>query len=216
GGRQSAYEWAALLAEQGAAAVHLVHRHPTPRFAPSDWSWVDLMLSATAARPGWFRGLPLAEQDAIRWRFWSEGRLKLEPWLAPRIARDEILSWPGAALAGADEGADGRLWVRLTTGAELGVDQVVLATGYRVDLGRLSLLDPATVLADLATEDGFPLLDASFESSVPGLFFSGLPTTRDFGPFFGFLAGCRVAPRLVVERILRDRAAWQAAPAVAP
>ena len=41
GGRQSAYEWAALLCEHDAAAVHVVHRHPVPRFAAADWSFVD-------------------------------------------------------------------------------------------------------------------------------------------------------------------------------
>ena len=33
GGRQGAYEWAALLHEAGAAAVHVSHRHPAPAFA---------------------------------------------------------------------------------------------------------------------------------------------------------------------------------------
>jgi cation diffusion facilitator CzcD-associated flavoprotein CzcO len=33
GGRQSAYEWAALLAEHGAEHVDVVHRHPVPEFA---------------------------------------------------------------------------------------------------------------------------------------------------------------------------------------
>ena len=35
GGRQSAYEWAALLCDHGAEQVHVVHRHPTPEFARS-------------------------------------------------------------------------------------------------------------------------------------------------------------------------------------
>jgi cation diffusion facilitator CzcD-associated flavoprotein CzcO len=38
GGRQSAFEWTALLGEAGAAAVHVSHRHATPAFAPSDWT----------------------------------------------------------------------------------------------------------------------------------------------------------------------------------
>ena len=33
GGRQSAYEWAALLCDHGAERVDVVHRHPTPDFA---------------------------------------------------------------------------------------------------------------------------------------------------------------------------------------
>jgi hypothetical protein len=38
-------------------------------------------------------------------------------------------------------------------------------------------------------------------AGVPGRFFTGLPATQAFGPFFGFVAGCRVAPRRIVERI---------------
>ncbi len=206
GGRQSAYEWAALLAEHGAAAVHVAHRHPAPAFAPADWSWVEDMLTASAEWPGWFRRLPASEQEAIRQRFWAEGRLKLEPWLGPRVARPEVHVWEGAAVETAAERDDGRLAVRLTDGAEVVVDRVVLATGYRVDVRKVSLLDEATILPALAIEEGFPVLDEDFQSSVPGLFFSGLPATRDFGPFFGFVAGCRVAPRRIVGRIQADGA----------
>jgi Pyridine nucleotide-disulphide oxidoreductase len=85
GGRQSAFEWAALLAEAGAASVHVVHRHDPPAFEASHWSFVDELMDTTIRVPGWFRGLPAAERDAIAGRFWAEGRLKLEPWLTPRL-----------------------------------------------------------------------------------------------------------------------------------
>ncbi len=38
GGRQSAFEWTALLHEAGAATVDVSYRHPTPAFAAADWS----------------------------------------------------------------------------------------------------------------------------------------------------------------------------------
>ena len=41
GGRQSAFEWAALLNDEGAAEVHLSHRHESPKFTASDWSWIS-------------------------------------------------------------------------------------------------------------------------------------------------------------------------------
>jgi len=31
---------------------------------------------------------------------------------------------------------------------------------------------------------------------VPGLFVTGFPATREFGPFFGFVRGCPVAATL--------------------
>ena len=57
GGRQSAFEWAALLADEGAEAIHVVHRHDTPDFAPANWSFVDGPMDLTATIPGWFRNL---------------------------------------------------------------------------------------------------------------------------------------------------------------
>ena len=55
------------------------------------------------------------------------------------------------------------------------------------------------VAAPFATRqlaDGFPVLDDHFQSSLPGLFVTGFPATRDFGPFFGFVRGCPAAAEL--------------------
>src|SRR5947199_215526 len=41
GGRQSAYEWAALLRANGVERIDVVHRHPVPRFDRADWTFVD-------------------------------------------------------------------------------------------------------------------------------------------------------------------------------
>jgi len=90
GGRQSAFEWAALLADEKAAEVHVVHRHDPPDFAPADWSFVDPLMDLTVGVPGWFRGLPQVEREAVAKRFWAEGRLKLEPWLTPRLTNPPV------------------------------------------------------------------------------------------------------------------------------
>jgi thioredoxin reductase len=201
GGRQSAYEWAALLHEHGAAAVHVVHRHDVPRFAPSDWSWVGAMIRRTAEDPGWFRRLPPEQQEDIRRRFWTEGRAKLEPWLWPRIDRENVHRWPGATVADCVESGDGTLRVRLDNGVSLEADHVILATGYHMEIGNLPFLSRERILAHLRVVDGYPVLDEHFQSSIPGLYFTGLPATRDFGPFFGFVAGCPVTAKLVVDRI---------------
>ena len=200
GGRQSAYEWAALIHERGANEIHIVHRHPAPQFALSDWAWVSEMVRATAQIPGWFRRKPKAEQEAIRQRFWAEGRLKLEPWLGPRINKPSIHVWPNSSLAEC-AGSNGSLRVKLDNGKNLEIDHIILATGYRVDISRVSFLSKESILANLKTVEGFPVLDESFQSSVPGLFFSGLPATKDFGPCFGFVVGCPVAGMMIVDRI---------------
>ncbi len=85
GGRQSAFEWAALLSENGAASVDVSYRHDTPQFAESYWDWTQAVVDCFVAEPGWFRRLTREEREALARRLWVEGRLKLEPWLAPRL-----------------------------------------------------------------------------------------------------------------------------------
>lgn len=85
GGRQSAFEWAALLLEAGAAAVHLTHRHASPAFAVADWSWVNPIVDNMITDPNWFRCLSQTEKDEVNHRLWAEGRLKIEPWLESRL-----------------------------------------------------------------------------------------------------------------------------------
>ena len=75
-------------------------------------------------------------------------------------------------------------------------DHVLAGTGYRVDIGRLGFLDPA-VRARVRLVAGAPALDGTFESSVPGLYFTGLTSAPTFGPLLRFVAGTRfAAPRI--------------------
>jgi len=194
GGRQSAFEWAALLADGDAEEIHVVHRHDAPEFTASDWHFVDGLMDLTATVPGWFRNLPSEEREAIAKRFWAEGRLKLEPWLTPRLDKPSVHRWPNASVAECREVPGGEIEVELSTGTLLVVDHVVLATGYKTNMREVPYL--SEVVDDLELADGFPILDEHFQSSVPGLFVTGFPATRDFGPFFGFVRGCPVAATL--------------------
>jgi len=200
GGRQSAFEWAALLAEAGAAAVYVVHRHPPPTFETSNWAFVDELITNTIRIPGWFRRLPSAERQAISQRFWAEGRLKLEPWLTPRLPERVVHRRPGTTVATCHELPSGEIDVQLSNGERLVVDHVLLATGYQPNLANIDYLQP--LLDRIDTADGFPVLDEHFQTSVPGLFMSGYVATRDFGPFFGFVRGCPAAATLIVAALL--------------
>lgn len=91
--------------------------------------------------------------------------------------------------------------VRLSDGTELGVDRIVLATGYKADLGRVPYL--AGVLDYIEVSGGFPVLDETFQTSLPGLYLPGFTGTRDFGPFFGFTKGCPAAAALVMRGLAR-------------
>jgi thioredoxin reductase len=193
GGRQAAFEWAALLAECGAEAVHVVHRHPTPAFASSDWTWIEPFMEEAERIPGWFAGLASTRQDELRRRFWEEGRAKLEPWLQPRLERPEVTLWPETEVTEWDGET-----ARLSQGTDLLVDRVILATGFRMQLERLGFLCGQTVLPKVETRDGFPVLSSQFESSLPGLYFTSFASTQQFGPFFGFVRGCPTTARILL------------------
>lgn len=201
GGRQSAFEWAALLLEAGAAAVHLSHRHASPAFAAADWSWVNPLVDAIVENPNWFRRLSQTEKDQIAHRLWAEGRLKIEPWLESRLSDKRVKLWPQTELERV-ENENGNFEVRLTNGENFAVDHIVLATGYKVDITRLPYLAAGNLLDQLETRNGFPVLDDHFETSVPGLFITSMPAGQDFGPFFGFTISVRTSAKLICERLV--------------
>jgi cation diffusion facilitator CzcD-associated flavoprotein CzcO len=207
GGRQSAYEWAALMREHGAEAVHLTHRHPSPRFVQPDWSWVQPMVQRTIDDHGWWRAMPAAEQQRIRDDFWATGRLILEAWLDHRVHQPDVHIHESTTLVSVDARGDGSYDVALDDGARFNVQAVVLATGYRPAIDRIGFLDRPTIVDRLAVADGFPLLDTEFQTSVPNLYVTGLAATRDFGPFFGFTVGCPVGARIVGDAVAAPSAA---------
>ncbi|GAB2565583.1 hypothetical protein GCM10027190_13880 [Spirosoma areae] len=196
GGRQSAFESAALLREAGAAHIHLSYRHDTPRFEEADWSWVEKIVEHMAEQPTWFRDLSDAGQEHYRYKLWAEGRLKVEPWLRERVDHPEVSLHPHTEVVSASLQADDSLSIKLSSGKTLAIDEVLLATGYQVNVARLPFLSEPIQEA-LATKNGFPLLDHQFQSSVPGLYFSSFAAGQSFGPFFGFTVGVRTAARLI-------------------
>jgi FAD-dependent urate hydroxylase len=200
GGRQSAYEWAALLGEHGARRVDIVHRHAEPRFDRVSWAFTDGYVEQTLATPGWWRRLRPDERQAIERRFWEVGRLTLEWWLVPRLAGDRFHRWPETHVTQAEEHPGGTVDVTLSNGEQLRVDQVLFATGYQPDLSKVTFLQG--LLPDIEVADGYPVLDEWFQTSLPGLYVTGFAATRDFGPFFGFTKGCPAAARLVVDGLL--------------
>jgi len=206
GGRQSAYEWAALLLEAGAAAVHLSHRHASPAYAVADWSWVKPLVDNMVEDPNWFRRLSQKEKDDIGYRMWSEGRLKIEPWLESRLRSERVKVWPETELVSCIANESGELQAKLTNEEALTVDRVVLATGYKVDIARLPVLAAGNLLEQIETRNGFPVLDDHFETTVPGLFITSMPAVQDFGPFFGFTNSVRTSARLIIARLCSESA----------
>jgi cation diffusion facilitator CzcD-associated flavoprotein CzcO len=203
GGRQSAYEWAALIREHGAARIDIVHRHDIPRFERVSWKFVDAHVEQTLAVRGYWRNLPKSGQDAIARRFWEVGRLTLEYWLTPRLARDGIHRWPGTEVVEVTPAGDDELRVLLSNSTALAVDRVVFGSGYRAELTKVPYL--AGVLKHVTVSNGFPVLDEAFQTSLDGLYVTGFSATQDFGPFFGFVKGSPAAATLIVRDLLSRR-----------
>ncbi len=201
GGRQSAYEWAALLCDHGVERVDVVHRHDTPSFARVSWAFVDDYVEQTLATRGWWRRLPVEDQAAIASKFWQVGRLTLEYWLVPRLDPTVVHRHPQCAVIGVAAGSGDAVRLTLSDGESLDADHVVFASGYRADLSRVPYL--SGVLDRISVTDGFPDLSEGFETSLDGLYVVGFSATRDFGPFYGFTKGCPSAARIVVEEMLR-------------
>ena len=202
GGRQSAFEWAALLNDGGAAEVHVAHRHESPKFAEADWSWVPPLVDGMVTNPAWFRGLPQEEKDAIVKRMWGEGRLKVEPWLEKRVVKPNTSIHQKAGLVSCNERTDGALDIKLDNGDAFVVDDVILATGYKVELERLPFLKNGNVLDKVEVKNGFPVLDPHFQSTARGLYFTSMPAGQDFGPFFGFTVSVRASAKIIGNALI--------------
>jgi len=86
---------------------------------------------------------------------------------------------------------------------------MVLGTGYRIDVALYPFLS-SELLDNLDRVDGYPRLDAGFESSLPGLHFLGAPSAWSFGPLMRFVAGTEFAAPALSRRILHATKCRQA------
>jgi thioredoxin reductase len=73
---------------------------------------------------------------------------------------------------------------------EMLVDHVVAGTGFQPFLKSLKFLDEK-LAAKVRTANSTPDLDTNFETSVPGLYMTGLASANNFGPMCRFACGAR-------------------------
>lgn len=90
---------------------------------------------------------------------------------------------------------------------ELLVDRVIAGTGYEVNVERIPFLEPDLRRA-IARQGTAPRLDASFQSSVPGLRFVGPASSMSFGPVFRFVAGAEYTARTIATALSRTTTAY--------
>lgn len=50
-------------------------------------------------------------------------------------------------------------------------------------MNRVPFLRAGNIAAELAIENGYPDQNDQFQSNIPGLYFTSMPATRDFGAF---------------------------------
>jgi len=211
GGRQSAFEWAALLIEAGSATIHISHRHKSPAFTASDWSWVNPIVDNMVHEPGWFRNLAAEGKDSLSKKLWEEGRLKIEPWLEKRVMNDNVKLLPCTEIVACKKLPGGGLEVEFNKGTTIIVDHIILATGYKVMINRVPFLNKGNILSKLSIQNNFPALDEHFQTNLPGLFITSMPASQDFGPFFGFTIAVRTSAKLIGEalKVSRERSILQ-------
>jgi thioredoxin reductase len=82
------------------------------------------------------------------------------------------------------------------------VDFVIAGTGYDANVSRLKFLDPE-ILDRIHRTECAPTLNINFESSVPGLHFTGPLSFMCFGPLFRFVTGAEVTARRLARRFSR-------------
>ncbi|MFD0632276.1 NAD-binding protein [Catenulispora yoronensis] len=100
---------------------------------------------------------------------------------------------------------DGVIRLALSCGSELEADHVIAATGYEVDVRKLTVLTEELRgrVRALRGSYGPPVLGAGFDSSVPGLHIVGLASAATFGPAMRFVCGAGFAARKVAARLPR-------------
>ncbi|MER7579252.1 NAD(P)-binding domain-containing protein [Kitasatospora sp. NPDC097691] len=217
GAGQSALESATLMYEAGAEPVlvartdRLLFGEPPSADRPGDRAWpTRIAHPASTLGPGWsfvgftrapaaFRYLPDDRRAALV-------RTVLGPagawWLRDRlVGRFPLLTGHRVA---STEVVGGRVRLRLRGSTDtLEVEQVLAATGYQVDVDRLQLLDPGLRGALARRNGGAPRLTPGFESSVPGLYFTGLAAADTFGPMMRFVCGTGFAARRISRAVAR-------------
>jgi FAD-dependent urate hydroxylase len=81
-------------------------------------------------------------------------------------------------------------------------DHVIAGTGFRIDLSRLPFL-PEEIRAGLMTRANCPVVNRAGESSVPGLYFAGVPTMASLGPGVRFIAGTHYTAAQLARSVAR-------------
>lgn len=215
GGGASASDLAGLLHEMG-AAVQLVARQPSLKFhgkPPVDGlrsRWQRVRHPQSGIGPGlrsrFYTDAPIAFHYLPQGLRLGIVRTHLSPaggWFAKDMVVGRVPMLLGHRLERAEiQDRRVRLQLRAVDGneREIVADHIIAATGYRVDLGRLSFLS-TEIRAQLKAVESTPILSSSLESSIPGLYFVGTAAANSFGPMMRFAFGAAFTARRVTKSL---------------
>ena len=208
---QAALESAALLNEAG-AKVHVVTRSPfnwLPVVDAKRSLFSKLRAPKAGIGEGWFNlflekypyTLHDLPRDIVDHLVDTRNGPAGSPWLRPRLFGKA--TFHENMQVSRVEAVDERVRMIFTEGKTLEVDHVILGTGYRPDVRRLSMLDKSLIDV-IRTHRGSPVLDSWFETNIPGLYFVGFSAARSFGPFYRFVVGTEAASSRVAKAISRS------------
>jgi len=210
GAGQSALEAAALLFEAGARPQLLVRedtilwqtrvlrernlwrrlRSPIAGLGTGPKAW------ALTHFPGAVHNVP----DAWRTRF-TKTHLPAEGawWLRNRVENKLPVHLGVTVVEALEAGSRAVLKLRVArdrSERQFVADHVVAGTGFDVDVDHLAFIEKRLRSA-IARLERSPRLNASFESSVPGLHFIGPTSAMSFGPLFRFVVGAEYSVQVL-------------------
>lgn len=214
GAGQSALESAALLHEAG-ADVKIIAKLKTLRWI-GQHPWLHNLgpvssmlyakhdigpagISRLVAYPHIVKHFPLGLRDKFRER---AVRPAGSNWLPARLKNVTIKT---SRFITESKSVGSQAQLKLNDGTTISADHVILGTGYSVDISRYSFMSPQ-VVQKVRVFDGYPMVKAGFESSLPGLHFIGATAARSFGPLLYFVTGTEFASHELASAIVRNRA----------
>jgi thioredoxin reductase len=215
GAGSSAIEAGALVHEAGGCSEIFVREQEavfhgrTPRMRPLWESIKDPITVLGASRTSWvLQQLPLSVYMLPRERRTRFVKRYLGPaspwWIKDRVLGKVPIHVRHEVVEVGNTGQRVQLKMRDGEGGlrNLEVDFVIAGTGYDASVSRLRFLDPV-ILDRIHRIERAPTLNINFESSVPGLHFTGPLSFMCFGPLFRFVTGAEVTARRLARHLSR-------------
>jgi thioredoxin reductase len=217
GAGASALDMAGLLHDAG-ANVQLVARtkelkfHTKPTGKPRSW-WKRLRHPDSGLGPGlrsrFFANAPWAFQylpESIRIDVVKRALGPSGGYFIHDLVMGKVPMLLGYTIESTEvQGNTVRLHLRGHDGSskEVVAEHVIAATGYKVDLERLTFLSK-NLRSAIRKAQSSPVLSRSFESSVPGLYFAGISAANSFGPVMRFAFGAGFASRRITAALQKS------------